>query len=660
MTVLQMMRIISLLKKIELAIDKLEPGPERGLLAVRLKNDVQAAEGPPTVTVAVSASLDQASIAARLDETPQAMFALEVVALPDFQYDEAKWFAFRDTLDRSAAVAVVVRRDVEPPPMVAYIVELAVQERLPIITVQVGHPHGARDLISVWLDSYGAKAPVLAAVDLGRDHPDVANRVAGELSAFFASCQKDLPLLSEIRLAKTAKNRKEELVNLVATQKAARSQKEQDEAFWRRQELRRKGRLGQPGCSMSGLLTLALDPPGNFAVVVHSDRDCVTAVKVDPFKKVDPSRLFCTNLSDDEIITGKSSEKLEACLHAVARHRKPNFMLLLSGCPVVLANDPFEDIAREVEARTKVPITAVNTHGMGVFSQSMIVDLFAQTFLSLISRSNCSKTPEKRMNGVWFLGFPSRLFNGPRGAEVSDLLVGVKEHGLRPLAMDAPVEDWAALMHADAVLVSDRGVFTRTLAELEGSGVTVIEAPMPIGFLRSRAFYESLAAYLGAEAGQRILERTRELLKAEKTVLARFRHLAGTRIAYGVGMRVDFNPLSLAGSGLSEVFALIDYGFDVELMIQGVGNEEQLSVIEGRIRELGLDIPCHGISDIASMGDVVARRHIRLVVAAEHMGLAASSAGVPLLRLGQLRPGFTATEENLRLIERHIAEGRRS
>ena len=46
-----------------------------------------------------------------------------------------------------------------------------------------------------------------------------------------------------------------------------------DEAFWQKQEARKRGLLGQPCCTQSNMSWAMMDVPGDFAVVVHGEFD---------------------------------------------------------------------------------------------------------------------------------------------------------------------------------------------------------------------------------------------------------------------------------------------------------------------------------------------------------------------------------------------------
>ena len=102
---------------------------------------------------------------------------------------------------------------------------------------------------------------------------------------------------------------------------AARTRKAQprfaahDDAFWEKQETRLAGQLGQPCCTLSGMCTLLGGMRGNFAVIIHGERDCGNSFVNHRMESAE--RFFGTCLTDDQITTGRVDDPLEQCLRLV-------------------------------------------------------------------------------------------------------------------------------------------------------------------------------------------------------------------------------------------------------------------------------------------------------------------------------------------------------
>lgn len=439
--------------------------------------------------------------------------------------------------------------------------------------------------------------------------------------------------------------RRETLTRLVQQQK---EQHDDLELFWQQQEARRSGRIGQPGCLTSGLLTLALETAGDFAVMLYGDRDCATANKANPYAPPPAGKLYIAAVDADTLAAGRASDRLRRGLAALARERRPAFILLLSTCPVIVSHDPFEEIAREVEAETGVPIEAIRSHGLGSFTQARALDLFARRLLSASERAGMAGEPQPER--IACLGFPGELF--VPGGEVTELL---ERAGFAPPRVAGPgstLAQWLSLTEASCLLTPDRSLFPSTCALLERRGMTIIETELPIGISQSLAFYQALreqALPRAPHAARRLDTEIARLSDTARHAVAQRREaLEGLRVGYGLGMFVDFNPRTLAGEGLAEARALCDYGVTVEFLVQGAANDQHLEQAAAHTRARGFDAPCHAIRDIATLEGLAAGRGLGLVVAAEHMGMALERAGVPGLRLGFMAPGLGATDANLR------------
>ena len=97
-----------------------------------------------------------------------------------------------------------------------------------------------------------------------------------------------------------------------------------DEAFWRRQERRRERGLGQPCCTQSGMSWTLIDMPGNFAVVIHGEFDCVNCFTHHSGRSA--TQYYSTRLTDRQLTLGETADPLRRCLqleliHLVGRER---------------------------------------------------------------------------------------------------------------------------------------------------------------------------------------------------------------------------------------------------------------------------------------------------------------------------------------------------
>jgi len=634
-----MLDAANILAKILAAARKLPDTPAVRRFVAAVERETAVAQGPPRVLVAVEAgAADAVSIAAQLDGAKA--WKADISAIPEGPGDETTRERALAALETAAWLILVGDGRQPPSPLTLELAVAAHGQAVPVVVFLVGQKDEAPPFSRLLARALGEDAPTQVAEDV--------RALADTAWTYITDRLSELAPRHGQRMARLAAKRREELAALVAASRRDADAQAEEERFWLRQEARRTGRIGQPGCSLSGMLTLALKTPGDFAVVVHADRDCVTAVKLNPYAPPVLGRLYCTNLDEADIVTGRSAERLAQCLAALARERRPRFILLLTSCPVIVAHDPFREVAGRAEAETGVPVAAVATHGLGHFAQAQIVDLFARTLVETAERAGMAANG--KASGVRLLGFPEVLFDDGRGGagEAARLLGETGVENVRSVGVGSAAEEWAELPAAKAVVVPDRALFAGLLARLEARGARILEAAPPIGIEASLSFYLAIASLLGNEQGQALAQAARALeAEARKAVEFRRADLDNLKVGYGLGMFVDFNPATLASDGLAEARALADYGVAVEYLIQGVTAPEKLAEARRRIAAAVGDAPCHGVRDIATLDDLVAKRGLSLILAAEHMGVAAGRSAAPLLRLGSLAPGLAATADNL-------------
>src|SRR5438309_25928 len=96
--------------------------------------------------------------------------------------------------------------------------------------------------------------------------------------------------------------------------------------------------LAQECCSYQATTQLLMTMKGHLSVIVHSDRDCSNVLpKTGGFLRHDGAdRFFCTNMREDELVTGQGNSKLRRAIELVQESRHPDLILVLSTCPTVM------------------------------------------------------------------------------------------------------------------------------------------------------------------------------------------------------------------------------------------------------------------------------------------------------------------------------------
>ena len=135
-----------------------------------------------------------------------------------------------------------------------------------------------------------------------------------------------------------------------------------DEDFWQKQEKRRQGRLGQPCCTQSKMSWALIHMPGNFALVIHGEEDCLNCFHHHTGRSA--SQVYSTRLTEYQITSGETQRPLRHLLHLIADQKKPEAIIVLGTCPVEVIGDRFETVVDQVAEETGIPMAALHTSGL--------------------------------------------------------------------------------------------------------------------------------------------------------------------------------------------------------------------------------------------------------------------------------------------------------
>src|SRR5262249_33976265 len=114
--------------------------------------------------------------------------------------------------------------------------------------------------------------------------------------------------------------------------------------------------LAQEGCSYQASTQLLMKMRGRLAVLIHSDRDWSNVLaKTGGFLRTDDGdRFFCTNMKEDELVTGQGNAKLRRAIELVHAARHPDLIIVLSTCPTVMIGDNVKNVARKAGKDLKI------------------------------------------------------------------------------------------------------------------------------------------------------------------------------------------------------------------------------------------------------------------------------------------------------------------
>jgi nitrogenase molybdenum-iron protein alpha/beta subunit len=459
-----------------------------------------------------------------------------------------------------------------------------------------------------------------------------------------------------------------------------------DEAFWKTQEKKVQGAMGQPCCTLSGISTWLMAMEGQFAVIVHGEDECAAC-----FRHVGPSnfRFFCTGLTEHHFVTGETAGPLRRCLELVAEEVDPDAILVLGACPIEVIGDRFETVVDEARARyPDIPMVALHTSGLGVGSQSAMLDWLFSTLATFrvpapmdgrwhrdlgvltedllrsfhsgdphaMSRAHeaaaalrpqPTPAPDRCLN---LIGLPKR--SGGR-AEYDDVVDEVGLTVVSNFPHDASFRDWGAITYAKASFVADTTLYPRLMTTLREAGQEIVSIPLPVGLSQTDAFYTAIGETFGClDAIRAATAKRREVAAAHiERIKSRW---GGMRLAMGLRMLNNYSADQLAYGGMGDLAALVELGFDMTLLVQGP--PEKRDRFQAMFDRLGMNYPFKVFPEPWNMSEHLTAGGFQVAYLADHCRAEARKAGVPMIVSRDFEPFYSGVAGNLEHLERTLLQ----
>jgi nitrogenase molybdenum-iron protein alpha/beta subunit len=452
----------------------------------------------------------------------------------------------------------------------------------------------------------------------------------------------------------------------------------EDESFWQDQERNIQGALGQPCCTLSGIASGLLRIRGHFAIVIHGEDECAGC-----FRHLGPQmvNLFCTGLTEQEFVTGRTSEPLRRCLDAVCAEVQPEGIFVLGACPVEVIGDTFEDVVAEVARRhPAIPMVALHTSGLKVGTQTAMLDWMFEQLASLPPKPTPAPSwrramghaalgaldhalgarteapalpppPEQRPT-IALLGLPPWH---PRGRMLPEYVGVLDRAGIEVLANfphNASFDDWRAIRTTAATFVADRSLYPKLGRVLSRDARPFVEVPLPVGLQATDAFYAAIgqATDRGAEIERAVADVRARATESIATFKGRFE---GVKLAYGLRMNNNYNADELAYQGTGDLTALEELGFDITLLVQGPPDKREKfgQLFERR----GLHFKFDMFAEPWILGEVLRDGGFEIACLADFARSEAQRARIPMFPVRRLEACYDGIVDNTVLLTRLLA-----
>jgi hypothetical protein len=412
--------------------------------------------------------------------------------------------------------------------------------------------------------------------------------------------------------------------------------------------------LAQEACAYQAASALLLDLRGELLVLIHGDVDCVNVLPQTLARSHGlAERFFSTNLSDADLSSGASEQRLREALLLLAREKAPRLLIVLTTCSTVLIGDDVAGIVDAASGETGIPMVAVKTHGLRPRSPAEIID---QVYALLVQGAAPSdRDRARRLNLVGF-----RM----TAREHAELTAGLQAQGLTihaTLNDRATLDDfgaaggaaWNVMPGPDQLLDFQ----ARARARLDQGHV---EIPLPFGLTATDTFYARITGELLGRAPAGFEEARARAVAA--TEAFRARHAADApRLAFNLGSLATYDLRRLAQEGLAELPLFEELGFEITLLVQGPADDANQARVGRALATLGVDHPYVVFPDPGRLAALPELMGAALFFGARLLRQQVDTAGVPFIdcRAAEIEMGYEGVALSVARVEAALAEGGR-
>lgn len=410
-------------------------------------------------------------------------------------------------------------------------------------------------------------------------------------------------------------------------------------------------KLSQSACLLEGLCIFLHRTDGDFAVIIHSYRDCANVFPrgMSGMYMTTPGRFFCTNLRESDVMGGATLQRLEECIRLVAEQCRPEIIYVFGSCLSELIGDDIEGTVRVVSEDLTVPVVGVTSSGLDDISQKRIIDWHAD-LMSRAPHPSETETP----NSVNIIGFPA-----DRSGEITSLLSDIGVAVNVWLDGTAPLQAWQKLPAGALNVVIEKDIFPTLLDRMQQEiGIPSLEATIPVGVGATETFLMKIAGYFGkADAAAGIIAAKKQ--EALGRVAEQASGFSGRNLGYNIGTDRNYHPYRVAMDGLGDVAFFQELGFDVTLLIQGSPDPVRQHMIKRHLERLGIKAKFDIFVDNVALTPALLKTHYDLVYCVDFMADMVLPTGTPMISIGSLRMGFDGFVHNVRMAHAAMEQDRR-
>lgn len=411
--------------------------------------------------------------------------------------------------------------------------------------------------------------------------------------------------------------------------------------------------LAQECCSYQASTQLLMRMQGRMAVVIHSDRDCSNVLpKTGGFlQSEDGYRFLCTNMKEDELVTGQGNAKLRRSIELVNEAQHPELIIVLSTCPTVMIGDNVKNVVRKAGKDLGVNVVAEMTNGLKPKSPAEVVDNLYTLLCRGARPAAADLDLEGRVNLVGIDLAPAERREIEAGLQGLGLTLNVVLNERASLDQFLGVADAKWNLHPGPYMMLEFDAQCRSK-----HGQEPIEVPLPFGVAATDRFYATIADATGRAplAGGGPLAEVRDAARAAIDAYREPLHARvqrerqrPPRCAFNIGSFRSFDLRRLAHEEMGEMPWIDELGFDRTLFIQGPQDAANRARTAQVLAELGIDTPFVMFPDPGSLAKHITPGEYDVFIGADFLADQLSKLNLPLLDKTRLGIGYGAVRANL-------------
>lgn len=405
-------------------------------------------------------------------------------------------------------------------------------------------------------------------------------------------------------------------------------------------------KLSQSACLLEGLCIYLHRTEGDFAVIIHSYRDCANVFPrgMTNMYLSTPGRFFCTNIRESDVMSGTTMDRLEKCIKVVAEEKEPEIIYVFASCVSELIGDDIRGCASRISEELSMPVVAVTSSGLDDTSQKRIVEWHAELMYMV-----CHDEVEKNNSAVNILGFPA-----DDTGEIREILESVGITVNAWIDGSSPMSEWKKLPSAALNVVVEKELYAAVIDRMKKeNGIESVEAPVPVGVLSTDVFLEKIAKWFGKSAElKKVVSERRESTKEKLKALSQ--KTAGLEMGFNIGTERNYKPYIVAMDGLGEVGFYKELCFNITLLIQGSPDGDRKLMISKLLQEMNIQATFDIFVDNVSITSALMKKKYALVYCVEFMSDMVRPTGTPMIGIGRLKMGYNGAITNYELVEKTL------